>query len=560
MKRLLVLLVGVILLAIGASYLLLKPAPLRSSQLLPADTVLLVAAPDLRRSMERWPKTAVAQIGAEPAVADFLAKPLELAASKGGLEGLDFLLRLKPGRMFAAVTAVHESGADVVVGFEYFGGRADLDAAMERMYHEMDKAVPNAKRTTADYHGDAVTTFSGAAPLLFSGSHGRWGFLSNREEALHQALDRAAGRDKSPTLASNPDFKTVRGHLPDDPDFTWFARFKPVIDLVLAAGEKQHAGGVNERQLAQLEKMKAMGGTLRFEGEKQKEATFILYPNGPKLPPVDRSPMALTTPETTFYYDATLDWKMLASDDYLASLPPEAQAFLTDAKIDLRELPEIFGNDLGLIMSWPAGAMIPSVLTVVEVKDRKRVQSLVDGLLGRFGVATTTSELHGAHVVGFPAGRIQFVDPTLAIGDKFVYASITRSEIERALGVQPGTPTLEGAAAFKPALAAYKTDGQVFGYLDSKGLFEGIYNRVRPIAIFAAAMSADIGKYVDVNKLPETETISRHLSPIVYATRQLPDGWLVESSGPVTLSQVFFGAGIGGTAAYVSQMMKQAHP
>jgi hypothetical protein len=537
MKRLLVLLVALVLILGAAGYLLLRPHPLRPSELLPADSVFFVAVPDVRTSLERWPKTALAQIGAEPAVADFLKKPLELAASKGGLEGLDLLLRVRPGRLFMAVTAVRETGADVVLGFEYFGARAELDGAMERLYHELDKAVPNAKRTTADYEGDPVTTYQGAAPLLFSGTHGRWGFIANSETALKHLLDRAAGRDKSPSLAATDDYRAVASHLPKDPDFKWFARFKPVIDLVLEIGEKQKAGGVNQKQLAQLEKMKAVGGTLRFEGADQKEATFILYPDAPKLPEIDRSPMALTTPDTTFYYDGTLDLKTVASDDYYASLPPEAQAFLAAAKIDLKELPQIFGSDLGIVVNWPASAMIPSVLAVVEVKDRKRVASLVESLLARTGLATTASELHGASVVGFPAAKIQFIDPALAIGDKFLYASLTGPELERALSATSGAPTLETGAAFKPALAAYKADAQAFGYLDSKGLFEGIYNRVRPIAIFAAAMSSDVGTYVDVNKLPETETISRHLSPIVYSNRQLPDGWLIESSGPVTLSR-----------------------
>jgi len=560
MKRLLVLLVVLALLVGGACYFFFKSGPVQAAQLLPADSVLFVAVPDVRTSLDRWPKTALAQIGAESAVADFLKKPLELAASKGGIEGLDLLLRVKPGRLFVAVTGVRETGADVMLGFEYFGARSELDGAMERLYHELDKTVPNAKRTTADYQGDTVTTFMGAAPLLFSGAHGSWGFLSNSETALKQALDRAAGRDKSPSLAANEDFKAVAAHLPKDPDFAWFARFKPVVDLVLAIGEKQKTGGVNEKQIAQLKKMKAVGGTLRFEGADQKEATFILYPDAPKLPEIDRSPMALTTPETTFYYDATLDLKTVASDDYYASLPPEAQAFLAAAKIDLKQLPQIFGHDAGVIVSWPASAMIPSVLAVLEVKDRQRVTALVEGLLGKVGVATTASELHGARVVGFPAAKIQLIDPALAINEKFVYASLTGSELERALSAQPGAPTLETAASFKPALPAYKADGQAFGYLDCKGLFEGIYNRVRPIAIFAAAMSSDVGTYVDVNKLPETETISRHLSPIVYSNRQLSDGWLIESSGPVTLSQVFFAGAIGGSAAYVSQVMKQAHP
>jgi hypothetical protein len=127
--------------------------------------------------------------------------------------------------------------------------------------------------------------------------------------------------------------------------------------------------------------------------------------------------------------------------------------------------------------------------------------------------------------------------------------------MSRALSLQPGAPTLESSDAFKPALAAYKQDGQAFGYLDSKGLFERIYNLLRPIAIFAGGMSPDVSKLIDVQKLPETETISKHLSPVLYTNKQTADGILIESSGPITLSQAVVLIVGGAGASYASQMM-----
>ncbi len=555
MKRLLVLLVVLALAAAGVFYFLRHRGVAEGAQLLPADTVFYAALPDVRRTLDRWPKTAIAQIGAEPAVAEFFKKPLSLAASQGGFEGLDWILRVKPGRLFVAVTAARENGADALLGFEFFGGRKELDAAMDRLYHELGKSVPAGKLSTADYEGDAITTFTGAGPLVFSAAHGSWAFLSNSEAALKKALDRAASRDHSGSLAENDDFKTVTAHLAKTPDVAWFGEVKPALDLLKAVAAAQPATGINEKQFAQIEKIKALGGTLVLDGADQRESTFVLAPDGPKLPLADRSPMALTTPASLFYYDSSVDWSMIASDDYLAAQSPTVRDFLAAAKIDLKKMPEIFGGDLGLIVSWSPSAMVPSVLAALEVKDRKQAESLADATLTTLGVTTTGRELHGAKVYGFPS-PIQLIDPSIAVGDKFLYASLTGAELERALAVQAGTPTLESAAAFKPALAEYKVDAQAFGYLDSKALFEGIYNRVRPVAIFAAAMSQDVGKYVDVDKLPETEVISRHLSAIVYTTKQVSDGWMIESSGPVTLSQAFFVGALGGGAAYASQILK----
>jgi hypothetical protein len=545
MKRALLLLVVLALLAAGAFFYLSRRGLTEGAQLVPADTVFYLAIPDLHRTVSRWPKTALAQIGAEPSVADFLKKPLSSLGSEGGLEGLNLLLRVDPSRFFLAVTAVRETGGDLVCGFQYSGGKKELDVAMERLYRELGKSSPASKRSTADYNGDTITSFSGGTPVLFSGSHGSWGFLSNSEAALKDSLDRVTGRSKAPDLASTADFEAVAHHLSKEPDFAWYGKLKPAVDVLLAIGKNQQPARVNYKQLAQLEKIKALGGTLRFDGADQKETTFVLYPGSPKMEAIDRSVMEITTPATTFFYECTMDWKTVATDDYFQTLPPAAQEFFTNAKIDLKQLPQTFGNDFGLAITWPEGAMIPSVLAAMQVKDRQRVEALVDAALVSFPVQTTGSELHGARVMGFPAAKIQLIDPAIA--------SLTGAELERALTLQPSAGTLETAAAFKPAMSAYRESVQAFGYVDSKAMFERIYNQVRPIAIFAGAMSSDLSKVVDVQKLPETEAVSRHLTPIVYTNKQFADGWLIESTGPITLSQAFFLTMGGAVATYLSQ-------
>lgn len=556
MKRLLVVLVVLAVLIGGAFYFFTQRSVRDGAELVPAGTVFYAALPDIRRTAARWPNTALARIAAEPSVARFLEKPAGNLATQGGLEGVDLLFRVKPGRFFLAVTDLRDAGADVMLGFQFFGSRQELDAAFERLYRELAKSMPQAKRTTTDYQGDAVTSFVGDGPILFTAAHGSWAFLANSEAALKNSLDRAAGRDRSPSLAADADFKTVASRLPADPDVAWFGRLKPVVDALLSYASKVEPAAVNQNQLAEIEKLKAAGGTLRLDGADLREATFILQPDAPKVPAVDRTPLAFTTPGTTFYYDGSLDLTTVASDTYFQSLPPDVQSFLTSQQIDLKQLPQIFGNDLGVIINWSPSAMIPGVLAVAEIKDRKAAEALADKLVATLGAGSSASELNGARVFGFPALSSQLVDPAVAIGDKFFFASLTSPELERALTLKPGSPTLEDSPAFKPALAVYTGGVQAFGYLDSKALFEGVYNQLRPIAMLAAVVSPDLGKFVEIDKLPETEAISRHLSPILYTNKQLPDGWLVESSGPVTLSQAAFVGGIGLASAYAAQMMQ----
>lgn len=554
MKRLLVVLLVLAALAGGAFFLLKRQDLGDGAQVVPAKAVFYAALPDVRRSVERWPKTALASIAAEPSVAEFMKKPLGRLAQQGGMEGLDLLFRVKPGRFFVAVNEIRDTGADVLIGFQFFGSRQELDAAFDRLYRELGKNLPAARRATADYKGDVVTSFEGDGPILFTAAHGSWGFLANTRQALEQALDRVSHRDTSPSLATDAEFLAVQAELPSSADLTWFGRLKPVTDALLRFSARQTPTAVpNANQFAELEKLKAMGGTLKLDGADIREATYILYPNAPKVPVISRAPLAFTTPETTFFYDGSLDLQTIASDSYRASLPPNVQQLLAAQQIDLKQLPAILGNDLGLVINWSPSAMIPSVLASLEIRDRKAVEALADRILASTGLAPGASELGGARVLSFQQAGNPLIQPTVAIGDKFLLGSLTMPELERVLTRQPGSATLEGAASFKAAQKVYTSDVQAFAYLDSKGLFEGIYNRVRPIAMLAAVVSPDLGKFVDIEKLPETEAISRHLTPILYTTQQRPAGWLIESSGPITLSQAFFVGIVGGAAAYASQ-------
>jgi hypothetical protein len=71
------------------------------------------------------------------------------------------------------------------------------------------------------------------------------------------------------------------------------------------------------------------------------------------------------------------------------------------------------------------------------------------------------------------------------------------------------------------------------------------------------AFSPDSAKYVDAGKLPNTETISKHLSPAVYSQSVSEEGTLIESVGPLTFNQVA-GVTIGGVLAAALPMIENA--
>jgi hypothetical protein len=65
-------------------------------------------------------------------------------------------------------------------------------------------------------------------------------------------------------------------------------------------------------------------------------------------------------------------------------------------------------------------------------------------------------------------------------------------------------------------------------------------------------MMPDLKKNLDVSKLPKAETIAKHLPPIVLSQKRTTEGTLVESSGPITMTQFLLLVGAGAMAAQQS--------
>ncbi len=559
MKKALPLIILFALLAGAAAwYLTGKKAILGGAQLLPGSTLFYATIPDVSRSGARWRDTALGKIAADDAVKAFAEKPLEMLAGLGGSEASEIWEKVDPRSLFIAVPAATTESVEVLLGFQFGGTKDDLDEAMGRLHGEAEKAFPVATTAVTDYEGDEITALTTESGTLYSASHESWGFLSSTVETLQAALDRVAGRVTESSLEDDDQFRSVLERLSAEPELLWFVRVKPILERVIEFGE-QGAIDTSSLETEQLRQVEAVGGTLTFDGLDQDETLFVLAPDlETEYPTLAHDGMKFTTPETVVYFDAIQDWSAMGDPDYAASLPEDARAFLDSAGIDLTQVADWFGEEATIVLNWPVNSMFPSALAALAISDRPAIESAVDQLSAQAEVELTSSELDGARVFALPAMQIQLVDPVVAISDQYVLGALTKADAAKALAPVDGAETLVDAPGFAGAQAAFATPAQGFGYIDAKVFFERLYGQLRPVAMFAAAMSPDLGQTVDVSKLPETEDIAQYLRPITYLQRQVESGWLMESSGPITMSQSALLGGVGVTAALFSQM--QATP
>jgi hypothetical protein len=516
------------------------------ARLVPGDAVAAVIFPDLPRSAIRWPQTAMARIGGEEEVSAFLEKPLgQVAGERGADEAGKLLAGLKPGRVFAALTSLGEDTAAIVIGFQYWGSKADFDRAVAGFRRAVYRGgEPETEISMVEGIEVRSTALEGSGHLV-SASAGRWGFLANDSGALEETIRRVKGAD-AVSLAEDPIFQSVVSRLPGDPDMLAFARVGPFLDTLLAVGDKMGAQA-DDTQVGQLRKAQALGFGMKLDGTNMRDALFVLRPEPPDAGTLSHAGMAFTSEETLGYFDALIGLEslsQLASNPALGKmLPPKAKGI---APL-LQSLPDALTNEASLSFSWPSGTMRPDILVAAGVRDAALAEQI---LMQAASVLpeTTVSETGGMRVFSFPSLRSPLADPAVAVGETDVLIALDPGEIAGALARRDtGTP-LQSAPSFDPALAAFKSANESFGYIDARGVFERVYPMVRQMVVFGAALVPGAADVIDASKLPETDSIAKHLTPIVFSQTRLADGYLMESTGPITMHQLLFLGGGAGTA------------
>lgn len=510
--------------------------PSDAATLVPEDTVFFASFVDLPRSLLRWQSTSLAQIGREPEVRAFLEKPLsKLLSNRGAGETGNILGSLKPGRIFLAVSGVSTDRVDAMVGFQYWGGHKDFDDAVARMRQEF----PPGETTKENRDGDEIVCSHHGKFSVFSATHGRWGFVSTSGDLVKAALDRAAGKLAGTSLAANPRFQTVSNKMLPAPDFFFFFQPEKIIDVLLETGRSLGAESIPE-QVEDLRATEAVGGTLKLDGELQRDALFLLR-KGTKPADVLTHKMArFASADTVVFVDFLARFSGFPAllEKALAGAAPRSSV------VELAGLASCaFGPECAFVLNWGKGRMAPSGVLAVEIRDRAKADATLGKLMTFFPETRITDDA-GIKLYSIPSVSNPLASPTLTLTDKVLVLGIDPSSVSMA--ARSTGSSLEKIPAFAPALPAYKSANEVFAYLDVRSIFEQAYTALRPVILFGAQVMPAVADMVDTGKLPGTETISRHLPPVVLSQQRLEDGVFIESSGPFTVSELALASAAGG--------------
>ena len=518
--------------------------------LLPRTTIAVVHLPDFNRTRDDWHQTDIYKLSQEPAVRDFLNRPLSKVPQRDATsQTISEIEQLAVKDAFVAVTSIENNEPHLVGGFRFRGSESDAEKVIARW--RSDIVRDPAQRETVEYQQHKIDIVGTAPNQIATVYDGQWFFASNDLAELKTVLDRTDRREKDPqtVLQSDETFRAAVAHMPASYALLFYVQPKSVSEKLTALRNTIGAAGNGTGPVGQI---RSVCGATRFESGKMRDVLFVGMPQGQPGRKLTRSSLNLGTADT-FLYLATLINPDSFTGINQAGLPTASwlqKVFDAAARggVTADDWKAAFDLELGSMAEWPQSARWPSVIATLPVKNLARATKVV-GVMTRAideDAAWTKSEKNG--VIYFymqtPAALLA-ITPTIALSNRILVIGLDPVSVEAAMKRSANTGSnLASLPTYKSAELAVSAPTGAFVYLDTALLYTRLDAALRPMLLMSAAFMPAISDYVDVGKLPSAEVVAKHLSPIVSSQRYERDGYVTESVGPVTLSEAAIGLGL----------------
>jgi hypothetical protein len=526
--------------------------------LLPKETVALLTVPDFNRMRDQWRQTDIYKIYLEPAMQDFLRKPLSKAPQTGkGSETLHDVEQLELKDGFIALASIENNNYSLVAGFRFRGSQADAEKIIGKWRAQSSSAT--VKRESVDYQGHRIDIAGEGANQIATVYDGDWFFAANDIERLKALIDRTdhrapnAAANGQSTLEQDENFRAAMAHMPSGYAALVYVQPKSFANK-LAALREQVSKPLPADQQTMLEQIHSVGGAIRFDGGKIHDWWFVGMPKQEQNEKLTRSAMNIGTTDTIFYLATLLNVDRLAKLNETGATPGSVwfkKAFDAAARMGLTtdDWKAAFDLELGSLADWPTGGRWPNLIVTLPVKDLARAEKVVTAFTAAIDedLGWTRTEKDDVRYFSARLGLWNFIatTPTIALSKDRLIAGFDPAWVEEAVRrSQQSSSSFASSASYKSTARALAEPTNFFAYIDLPLLYSRLDAALRPMLLMTAAFMPAISDHVDVTKLPPPEVITKHLSPIVSSQRYEGDGYVSESLGPITLSQAAVGIGL----------------
>jgi hypothetical protein len=502
---------------------------LSASQIAPVECLAYVELPNIIQTTKRWPDSDLCHILGEPSVQRFLRQPISKTPENYRNAWSSFTA-LRCSALFFGMT---DPGRDRWI----CGLRTSLDQPTSlREIANISKAlfgqnVNDVAPETLNQDGINAGGVDKVAAQIYCTRAGSWILLSRSTELLAKAVRNS--KTASGGLRSLKLFQECRANVPDEYDLLSF------VQGGLSLGPP---GGIHWRFNGQetLGNDRAVLAATSIVGARLRDTVFTLTgPTGTPRP-LDRTGLAMTSPSTIGYLAAQLGfseiWRwcgQLSEESQLAETIRNYMGQVKSFGVEPRDLDNLVSGAEIIVDRDPKTDFLSGAISL-QVIDSAKFQHLLDQV-----VTEKFSRICRKIEIGSIPVYLMLVNERVSIvfglvGRQLLISGSQSNFAELVHRLQNHAPGLEADSQFKGIANMVDEPNALFAYLDSKSGFERFYEASRPMLAFGIVLMPTLNRYVDAMALPETDEISKHLSPIVLSRHRVANGVVDESVGPIT--------------------------
>ena len=554
MKRILFLLIALTAAAFAGWYywnFFQKISSASIAALLPRETIFVAHMPDFDRAWDGWQHCDIYQLYREPAVQDFLRKPLaKVSKSDVASQTLREVEQLAPKNAFIALTSIDNNNPKLVGGFRFRGSKEQAEGIIGRWRSTLMGQNSSVKSEKVQYQRHEIQVAKTASFSIATAYDPPWFFAATDVSELQRLLDRTDRRGSSEDNRLDKDdaYRAAISHRPSNS--VAFFYFQPKAFSQRLAELRAAVGSTPApSDSTLLEKMRCIAGSMRFENGKIHDIVFLGMPKLEQATTLTRSSQSLGTKETFLYLAMLLNLgeKMDTLNQVAAFAGTKAFQALSDSGITDADWKAALGIELGALADWPSNAQWPSLLVTLPVRDPAKAGKILDALLrGDEDGSWAETEKGGVRYFSKQSvASFLTITPTIALSDRILIFGLNPVSVEEALkrGAS-GSSEFTDSQTYKTAVALLPAPTNFFAYIDTALLYSRLDSSLRPMLLMAAAFVPAVSGSIDPGKIPAAEVITKHLSPIVSSQRYNGDGYIAESIGPITLDQLGIGVAI----------------
>jgi hypothetical protein len=521
-----------------------------AASLLPRETIFVAQIPDFNRALNEWQHSDVYQLYREPAVQDFLRKPLGNTQKADAVsQTLREIQQLAPRNAFVALTSIENNNPKIAGGFRFNGSQDEAERIIGKWRSTLLGQDSSLKREKLQYEGHEIDVTKKGSLSVATVYDPPWFFVATDPVEVQALLDRADRRGNPDNrLDKDETYRAAVSRRPSN-DVAFFYLQPKIFSQRLAALRAAVGSTPAPGEGTMLEQMRCVTGSIRFENGKIHDVFFMGMPKLEQNTTLTRSSLSLGTKETFFYLAMLLNLgeRMDTLNQAAAFAGTKMFQALSESGITAADWKAAFGIEVGALGQWPSNAHWPSLLVTLPVTDAAKAGKIVEAMLrGDENGSWTPTEKDGVRYFSKQSGvSLVTIAPTIGLSDRMLIAGLDATSVEEAMKRARSSPSeLAESPTYKGADRLLPTPTNFFAYIDTVQLYSRLDTSLRPMLLMAAAFVPAIAGSIDAGKVPPPEVITKHLSPIVSSQRYDRDGYMAESIGPITLDQLGIGVAI----------------